>query len=380
MDYNNPEKTNKNSDSDSYDKKNKIQEKHLQKLDEFIQNCLNKFYFIDPLQSFYDRTGKDKDLIISHKSTIPDLVIWNKTFNKGECFEGANLKIERPFPRYRFYLRLNKDKNIKGKNNKDKEKKNKKNKKKNKKNKNKNNTNKENNETNTNNEINEENNEENNDNNNDNDNEIYEKQNIEEDLSKKINNLDIKDNTNNKNINFEYNNRNNKVNIERDKNNLINFNKQQQGHNNNIIEPLNKFNISQNNENKMYFNKYNNMKNMKNELYQPQMNNNNKYNNYLNQPNMNYNNNKFSINNYNNYNNYVNEINRGEKKEEMTQAEFLYNLVYKYINKNGWLIITQDNENKPNILALTNSFDLYNFLKEQFKNNNLNSFIIYLLF
>ena len=104
MDYNNPEKANKNSDSDSYDKKNKIQEKHLQKLDEFIQNCLNKFYFIDPLQSFYDRTGKDKDLIISHKSTIPDLVIWNKTFNKNNCFIGANTSHHNEFPRYLFYI------------------------------------------------------------------------------------------------------------------------------------------------------------------------------------------------------------------------------------------------------------------------------------
>ena len=97
--------------------KNKIEEKHLHNLDEFIQNCLNKFKFIEPLQSFYDATGKDKDLIISHKSTIPDLVIWNKPFNKNECFEGANLKENNIFPRYRFYLRLNKD--SKAKNNKD---------------------------------------------------------------------------------------------------------------------------------------------------------------------------------------------------------------------------------------------------------------------
>ena len=98
-------------------------------MDDFIQNCLDKFKFIDPLQTFYDKTGKDKDLIISHKSTIPDLVIWNKTFNKNECFEGANLENNRDFPRYRFYLRLNKDKDSKVKNKKDKEKKTKKNKK-----------------------------------------------------------------------------------------------------------------------------------------------------------------------------------------------------------------------------------------------------------
>ena len=107
---------------------NRIQEKDLKNLDDFIQSCLNKFKFIDPLQSFYDKTGDDKNLIISHKSTIPDLVIWNKTFNKNECFEDADLKKENKFPRFTFFLRLNKEKDIKKNNNK-KEKKNKKSKK-----------------------------------------------------------------------------------------------------------------------------------------------------------------------------------------------------------------------------------------------------------
>ena len=101
---------------------NKIQEKDLKNLDDFIQNCLNKFKFVDPHQSFYDRTGDDKDLIISHKSTIPDLVIWNKTFNKNLCFEDADTNKQTNFPRFTFFLRLNKDKDTK-KNNKNKEKK-----------------------------------------------------------------------------------------------------------------------------------------------------------------------------------------------------------------------------------------------------------------
>ena len=114
--------------------KNKIQDKDLKNLDDFIQNCLNKFKFIDPLPSFYEKTGRDKDLIISHKSTIPDLVIWNKTFNKNECFEDADTSVENDFPRFTFFLRLNKDKDSKNKNNKNnKEKKNKKSKKKTKK-------------------------------------------------------------------------------------------------------------------------------------------------------------------------------------------------------------------------------------------------------
>ena len=85
-------------------KRNIIQKEDLKNLDDFIQKCLDNFKFVEPKKELYESTGTDKDIIISHKSTIPDLVIWNKTFNKGECFEGSNLKIERPFPRYRFYL------------------------------------------------------------------------------------------------------------------------------------------------------------------------------------------------------------------------------------------------------------------------------------
>ena len=106
--FNYQNKPKKEKTENETDNKNRIQVSDLNKLDEFIQNCLNKFKFIDPLQTFYDNTGKDKDSIISHKSTIPDLVIWNKTFNKNECFEGANLDNKQDFPRYRFFLRLNK--------------------------------------------------------------------------------------------------------------------------------------------------------------------------------------------------------------------------------------------------------------------------------
>ena len=52
--------------------------------DDFIQNCLDKFKFVDPMPEMYQATGNDANFIISHKSTIPDLVIWNKTFNKNE--------------------------------------------------------------------------------------------------------------------------------------------------------------------------------------------------------------------------------------------------------------------------------------------------------
>ena len=86
--------------------KNKITSKHLTNLDNFIQQCLDKFKFIDPKKEFYDATGEEKDLVISHKSTIPDLVIWNKKFNKNECFEEGNTKKMNSFPRFQFYLRI----------------------------------------------------------------------------------------------------------------------------------------------------------------------------------------------------------------------------------------------------------------------------------
>ena len=97
--------------------KNKITEKHLNNLDEFIQKCLDNFKFVDPKKELYESTGEDKNLIISHKSTIPDLVIWNKTFNKNNCFVGANTNNETKFPRYLFYIKIKKNKKSKKNNN-----------------------------------------------------------------------------------------------------------------------------------------------------------------------------------------------------------------------------------------------------------------------
>ena len=126
-----------------------LTKKDLSKLDEYIQQCLNMFKFVDPKPEFYEATGKEKDLIISHKSTIPDLVIWNKTFNKNECFEEANLNKPNPFPRFQFFLRI---KSTKSEKEKKKEKKNEKKEKKNeKKEKNKKKEKKKNNSNNTNN-------------------------------------------------------------------------------------------------------------------------------------------------------------------------------------------------------------------------------------
>jgi hypothetical protein len=69
------------------------------KLDEFIQNSLDKYAFIDPWKQLYDTTGTYANFIISNKSAIPDLVIYNKKFNKNECFLNADMTKYNSFPR-----------------------------------------------------------------------------------------------------------------------------------------------------------------------------------------------------------------------------------------------------------------------------------------
>ena len=82
----------------------------LKNLDSFIQKCLDIYKFVEPKKELYEATGNDKNIIISHKSTIPDLVIWNKTFNKNNCFIGANTLNQNEFPRYLFYIKIKKNK------------------------------------------------------------------------------------------------------------------------------------------------------------------------------------------------------------------------------------------------------------------------------
>ena len=77
------------------------------KNDENIQNIfLNNYKYYDENPEFKKITGKNYDLIISHKSTIPDLVIYNKVFNKNECFLEANANENNYFPRKPFYIKF----------------------------------------------------------------------------------------------------------------------------------------------------------------------------------------------------------------------------------------------------------------------------------
>ena len=87
----------------------------FKKLDDFIQSSLEKFKLVEPMKELYDATKNDANSIVSHKSTIPDLVIWNKKFNKNECFYNADLKKDNPFPRFQFFLRVKGTKNDKEK-------------------------------------------------------------------------------------------------------------------------------------------------------------------------------------------------------------------------------------------------------------------------
>jgi hypothetical protein len=68
-------------------------------LDDFIQNSLDKYHFVDPRDEMYEATGVYSKYIVSNKSAIPDLVIWNKKFNKNECFFEASTKEYNAFPR-----------------------------------------------------------------------------------------------------------------------------------------------------------------------------------------------------------------------------------------------------------------------------------------
>ena len=237
----------KEKDNENNINKNKITEKHLKNLDDFIQKCLDNFKFVEPKQELYDATGADKNIIISHKSTIPDLVIWNKTFNKNNCFFEANNNKETKFPRYLFYIKIKKNKKTK-----------------------------------------------------------------KNCIENKKGNITINNNLDNKFLD--------KNNIE---NNSININ----NINNNIIPK----NIIKNNK---CFNKIEEK-------------------------------NKFSMNENTNIENNMNFINM-----EINLASYLINL---YLNKDGWIILTKDN----NFSGPGTSINLYQYLQEKIKENcNLDNYII----
>lgn len=67
--------------------------------DDFIQKALDKYQFVEPWDELYRATDSYSKLIISNKSAIPDLVIFNKKFNKNYCFFETKSSGFNPFPR-----------------------------------------------------------------------------------------------------------------------------------------------------------------------------------------------------------------------------------------------------------------------------------------
>ena len=83
-----------------------LKDENLKQLDTFIQESLDKYFYVDTWDKLYSNTGNDHHDIISDKSVIPDLVIYNKPFDKRDCFLKYNKKSEYiEFPRFQFLLR-----------------------------------------------------------------------------------------------------------------------------------------------------------------------------------------------------------------------------------------------------------------------------------
>ena len=83
----------------------KLRFSQSEQLDLFIQKSLDKFFFVEPWKKLYDRTGKLHKDIITDKSTIPDLVIYNKAFNKVDCYFDCKQKLLINYPRKRFQFK-----------------------------------------------------------------------------------------------------------------------------------------------------------------------------------------------------------------------------------------------------------------------------------
>ena len=68
-------------------------------LDAFIQNSLNSYVFSEISPKMVESASVFNKILFNFKSLIPDLVIYNKTFNKNQCFlEGISSNFS-PFPR-----------------------------------------------------------------------------------------------------------------------------------------------------------------------------------------------------------------------------------------------------------------------------------------
>ena len=343
-------------------------------LDKFIQNCLSKFKFVEPQKDFYNIVDKERKSIISYKSTIPDLVIWNQTFNKNECFIDSDLSKKNPFPRFQFFLLFSQCKTKKKRKNKKNKNKDKKEKSSSQKNNMKNNT-----ENNV--EINDEINEYT----------PYDESKTSENFVNLIKQIDLKDKNGEQSQEHDDNISNEKKD-ENSKSSQTSKNKIDIPDNSNVIEvnssqlesndlKINTENSDNNNKinNQISFNYVDSLKT--NNASQNILNNialtqnsslpNNNYpkrissynNNYMNYNQNSKNQNKFSmpplsiIKNKKSINDYY--------QNQFKQNELLMNLVYSYLEKKGWIIF----KNNGNYISNFTSFELFTFLTNILKNN-----------
>lgn len=78
----------------------------LNQLDSFIQSALDKYQFSEyPKEKFLEIGPECSKLLTSYKSYVPDLVVFNKKFNKNECFYNANTNYNNPYPRTKYILK-----------------------------------------------------------------------------------------------------------------------------------------------------------------------------------------------------------------------------------------------------------------------------------
>lgn len=79
--------------------------KLVHQLDVFIQKSLDLYQFKDYPKEIIEAPNEVARLLTSYKSFIPDLVIFNKKFNKNDCFYHNIDTYNNPYPRMKFVLR-----------------------------------------------------------------------------------------------------------------------------------------------------------------------------------------------------------------------------------------------------------------------------------
>ena len=73
-------------------------------LDLFIQNSLYRFKFVDYSEQILIHHDNLSIYVVDQKSNLPDLVIYNKIFNKNNCFFDFRGREFYPFPRVTFKI------------------------------------------------------------------------------------------------------------------------------------------------------------------------------------------------------------------------------------------------------------------------------------